>query len=292
MNKQQTTNGMLLASLASKLHIYNFLLRVGFAGFVHRVINRKLLKNSRLFFVKNRSRVGSVIDMLSDEKSKKVYESAVVYRQTRFFRDRPEKDENYQYFPCDIISVNDREVFIDCGAYIGDTIADFIKITHNTFLKIVAFEPDAENYAKLKQISIQDTRILPFCSGVWNVTGQLDFYAGTNAGSRVREVENILAMDTTPQVISIPVIAIDTIEECSDATFIKMDIEGSEMNALKGAIKTIIKNRPKLAICIYHSDEDMINIPEYLFSNLENYSFYVRHYSDSIMETVFYAIPK
>ena len=73
--------------------------------------------------------------------------------------------------------------------------------------------------------------------------------------------------------------------------FIKMDIEGAELSALKGGIKTIEKFRPQLAISIYHSSEDFVNIPLYLKENLEHYKFRLGHYSPGLSETVLYAIP-
>lgn len=74
--------------------------------------------------------------------------------------------------------------------------------------------------------------------------------------------------------------------------FIKMDIEGAELSALKGGIKMIKEHRPQLAISIYHSSEDFVNIPLYLKENLENYKFRLGHYSPKLSETVLYAIPK
>jgi hypothetical protein len=73
---------------------------------------------------------------------------------------------------------------------------------------------------------------------------------------------------------------------------IKMDIEGSELLALKGGINTIINCRPQLAISIYHCDKDFIDIPIYLNENLEDYVYKLGHYSPDINETVLYAIPK
>ena len=85
--------------------------------------------------------------------------------------------------------------------------------------------------------------------------------------------------------------AIDHCKECQDATFIKMDIEGSELMALKGAQQIILRNRPLLAICIYHSDEDMLAIPEWMCLNLNDYKYYCRHHSYYKEETIIYAIP-
>ena len=90
--------------------------------------------------------------------------------------------------------------------------------------------------------------------------------------------------------VRIPVVNIDGVPECRDVTFIKMDIEGAEMDALYGAKETIKRNRPKLAVCIYHSDEDMVRITEYIHSLVPEYRLYVRHHSRSAVETVVYAV--
>ena len=84
-------------------------------------------------------------------------------------------------------------------------------------------------------------------------------------------------------------IALDEIVKDENITFIKMDIEGSELKALEGARNTIIRNKPKLAICIYHKPEDIIEVPFYLLSLVPEYKFYIRHYSSCLWETVLYA---
>jgi len=73
-------------------------------------------------------------------------------------------------------------------------------------------------------------------------------------------------------------------------TFIKMDIEGAELNALKGAANIIARLRPKLAISVYHRPNHMIDIPLYLKSLIPDYKLYLRHYSIYPQETILYAI--
>ena len=87
----------------------------------------------------------------------------------------------------------------------------------------------------------------------------------------------------------IKVVTIDGIVK-EKVTFIKMDIEGSELKALHGAEQKIKKYKPKLAICIYHKVEDIIDIPSYIHSLVPEYKFYIRHYSFGQAETVLYAI--
>ena len=73
-------------------------------------------------------------------------------------------------------------------------------------------------------------------------------------------------------------------------TFLKMDIEGSELAALRGAERIIREQRPKLAICVYHKPEDMWEIPGFILNCHPDYKLYLRHYSISYTETVLYAV--
>ncbi len=84
-------------------------------------------------------------------------------------------------------------------------------------------------------------------------------------------------------------IDIDTIVGDEHVTFIKMDIEGAELQALQGARNTILKNKPTLAICVYHKVWDFIDIPLYIISLNPGYRFYLMHYSSMCTETVLYA---
>lgn len=83
---------------------------------------------------------------------------------------------------------------------------------------------------------------------------------------------------------------LDEVLENEKVTFIKMDIEGSEMAALRGGSHIIQNQRPKLAICIYHSPEDMLNIPLWIKKLVPEYKIYIRYYTDMMLETVCYAV--
>lgn len=85
-------------------------------------------------------------------------------------------------------------------------------------------------------------------------------------------------------------IPLDEILAGEEATFIKMDIEGSESEALKGAKDTITTYKPRLAISIYHKPEDILELPEIILSYRPDYQFYMRHYSLGAPDTVLYAV--
>lgn len=235
------------------------------------------MQASKNYFEYNKNRVDNVAEMMEDDVSKKIYKAAVKYRITHDRKDRPAYNRKNQYFPDDIVELTNEEVFVDCGAYNGDTINTFVNKVNQTYKKIVAFEADKAN-AKLIRTK---ENIHVVCAAVWNENTELLFSNGGGSSSRVSN-------DTGMKVNAV---AIDTISECKEATYIKMDVEGSEYNALIGAQKTISMNRPKLAICIYHSDEDMVRIAELIQGWSLNYKFYVRHHAQKISETVLYCIP-
>lgn len=116
--------------------------------------------------------------------------------------------------------------------------------------------------------------------GTWDKTGTALFNGNEESNSGISKYgEMKINVDTLDNILSGELV-----------TFIKMDIEGAELPSLKGAEKVISTSLPKLAICIYHSDTDMLEIPEYIMEEYPNYSLYVRHYKRYASETVLYAV--
>lgn len=241
----------------------------------------KQMRISNEFFRANEDKINEIVGLLADEKSKEVYRKAIDFRTTHNIQVRPPYSIKDSYFVKDIIHLKNDEVFVDCGAFIGDTIDAFCKANNNRFKRVVSFEPDDKNYEELCKKYESNERVVPIKAGVWNKNTTLFFSNDGSSASKIQEVD---------QGVSIEVQSIDENELCKDATFIKMDIEGSEMEALIGARNTIINNHPKLAICIYHSDEDYIRIPLWIHEIDPSYKLYVRHHSFDIADTVLYAV--
>ncbi|OUP06746.1 hypothetical protein B5F35_15100 [Anaeromassilibacillus sp. An200] len=176
----------------------------------------------------------------------------------------------------------DEEVFLDVGSCnLRDSI--YLRDHCRHVKKVYAFEPDLENYKVCERnketYQFPEVELLPF--GAWSEDTTLHFSAVGSGTSCVNDNGEI----------SVSVRAIDhVIPEEEQVTFIKMDIEGSELEALKGARHTIQRCKPKLAISLYHKPEDMTEIPLYIQSLVPEYKFYVRHHSNCYTETVFYAI--
>ena len=189
-----------------------------------------------------------------------------------------------QYFE-DFIQYNEGEVFVDAGVLDLHTSLRFAqecKKRHISNYKVYAFEPDAKSYERCTAIKEQhpEIDIILVNKGLWSSDTTLYFQTTGEGNAKV-------ASEGSDRI---EVVSLDSyIKE--KVTFIKMDIEGAELEALKGCQNTIKKYRPKLAICIYHKKEDIIEIPGYIMSLVPDYHFYLRHYSSGFAETVLYALP-
>lgn len=197
------------------------------------------------------------------------------------FKLRNYVDEN-QYFDTDIVKFNEDEVFVDCGCFDLDTTKKFLTRCPNK-AKVYAFEPDLMNYKcckeEINKLDINNVEVFPY--GVWCCKDKLRFNVNNGSASAVSE-------EGTEEI---DVVAIDSIVKDDKVTFIKMDVEGSELEALRGAKETIIRNKPRLAISVYHNIGDMITIGNWILNTVPEYKLYLRHYSNFYAtETVMYAI--
>jgi FkbM family methyltransferase len=233
----------------------------------------------------NSERLIKVENLLADKKSRETLLACIEYRVNGTAIPNHLFSEYDQYFVKGIIELLDEEVFIDAGAYTGDTLQqllDTARMQKKRIKKIVAFEPDEDNYQMLSAFYGKRTHIILRKQGVADSNSNQYFISD---GVTARVVSDKSIANSLIETVSI-----DSVEECADATFIKMDIEGAEWEALHGAEGTIKRNRPKLAICIYHSDDDMLRLIEYIHGLVPEYKLYVRHHSRSEVETVLYAI--
>lgn len=189
------------------------------------------------------------------------------------------------YFPANLVEFGDDEVFIDCGAYDGDTLSAFIKAigVHNKYKRIYALEPDPSNYDKLEKNcgNLKSVSLLKI--GAYDESTTLSFANEATGASHIDQDGDIsICVDRLDNIISS--------EE--RVTFIKMDLEGSELQALKGAKEIIKRCRPILAISVYHKKEDLIAIPEYLKKILPGYRFYLRALCYDSIDVTLFALPE
>lgn len=268
-------------------------------------------ENMDMVFVReNLRKFEKVYEQLADEKSKKIYRHLLNYRITKKIAyldgilNCIDREEN-QYFDEEILGeYNFLQGFVDVGAYVGDTLGCFFE--HFPYFEgsYYCLEAGAKMYErlcqKIKEMNYE--RIYSYKCAVWDESGTLQFDTttfGDGGGSRVNGVKFAGDVsDTMRQVAGregecVECDSLDNLLGDKNIDFIKMDIEGSEKRALIGAREIIKKNKPILAVCIYHKQEDFFEIPMTIQSILENeYVFYVRQYRYGQSETVLYAMPK
>jgi len=219
---------------------------------------------------------GEIWGCLSDDTSKRVLLDRI--RHLLLWEVMPHEPYANQYFEPGIVHLTESEVFVDCGFYAGDTAEEFILQTSGKYQHIYGFEPDSASIAKC---NLKKGRISITQKGVWSEETILRFSSAAKAGAISADGD-----------IEISVTSLDTFfsDKQDIPTFIKMDVEGAEKQALMGAEHIIKKHKPKLALCVYHKFEDLYELPRILKEFRPDYQFYLRHYSESYIETVLYAV--
>jgi len=195
----------------------------------------------------------------------------------------------YEHYTC-----ND-EVIIDAGGYVGDTLVKFIDFFGSTIKRIYSFEPAPALAEKLQAVADSypqyDIIIKPY--GLFNINGHTEFVFQKNAwaGSHLKErmmLDNEDKYDNEALIVEVRTLD-SVIPENEKVSFIKMDIEGAECGAILGAKNIIQKYKPRLAIAIYHSAHDYIEIPKLIKEIVPEYQLYVRHHTTNGADTVLYA---
>ena len=187
----------------------------------------------------------------------------------------------WQYF--DMFPSDRDEIIVDAGAFDGKTETEIFRWGGVNVRKIYAFEANPANFEQCKEYYMEngyDEKVEFIEKGLWDKKAVMWIGNGKSSSDSSVSQEGKSKIEVT---------TLDSEVREDKVTFIKMDIEGAELNALKGAKKTIIKNKPRLAICIYHKPEDIYEIPEYLLSLVPEYKFWIRHYTSNCWETILYA---
>ena len=185
----------------------------------------------------------------------------------------------WQYFGLPFFNREQHDFFLDCGCLDGGSTHDFIQWCDGNYKKIYAFEPDNHSFLRCQDNLKGLKNVDLLNAGLWDETGILHFRNDGNGASKIDDTG----------CAEVQVMSIDHLLKGEKATFIKMDIEGAELKALKGAENTIKTFYPKLAISVYHKWVDLIEISEYLMRIAPDYHYAIRTHTSSFSETVLYA---
>jgi len=240
----------------------------------------------RKYEVITRSDYRKVRELFADDLSREVFDNLLrKYKYCDFnFADICSQD--YIYFN-DIFrdDLSEDEVYIDAGVYDGRTLVDFIRFARGKYKRIYAFEPDLIGYAALKREFLDCDNMILSQSGLSDVDGEAFLDMRGTMSSKITNCDK-----TEDDLTRITTVKLDSIID-EPVTFIKMDIEGGEYNALCGSRVTIVKCKPKLAISVYHELDDLIRIPLLIHSMVPEYKLYLRHHTVAHVDTVLYAKP-
>jgi FkbM family methyltransferase len=228
-------------------------------------------------------------DLWSDDASRSEYLSQVRFRFSLDFDGLPSPVAHDQYFPEDLFKIGEDEIFVDCGAFDGDTMKALLDVHVQSFKgEIIAFEPDPLNLKELDKFvsglpqNIRSrVRIMPMAVGLRKEL--VCFSATGTAAAAVVDKSGSLQVDCA---------SLDGVLNDIKPTFIKMDIEGGELEALMGA-QTLIRNSvPILAISVYHRPDHLWKIPLLISSFSSGYRYFLRPHNEEGWDLICYAVPK
>ena len=249
-------------------------------SYLSEIFDMEVIHHS--FILDNKDYFESFYENLADQHSK---DSFVAYLQSKVRQDMkylPPIFNKVQYFAEGMFELTGNESYFDCGAFVGDTIEEFLKATGGSYNHIWAAEPDSSNYKHLMQY-INDEKLSNIDvvnKGIYGYAGKLPFQEDGSMLSMISEdSDNYIEVDT-----------IDNIAGGKPVSYIKLDVEGAELMALKGAEQTIRKYKPILGISIYHKERDFIDIPMYVKEIVPEYKFYFRAHKKLAIDSVLYAV--
>ena len=187
------------------------------------------------------------------------------------------------YFDLDLIPSFEDKVFVDVGAYTGDTTLDFVD-TYKKYKKIYCYEMTTESMATVKENLNKYDNIVYLNKAVSN-------------NNRIGYFTNDLIDASTNKLINNGNVEVEIVSLDNDllekVDMIKMDIEGEEYNALLGCKNHIVNDKPILLISVYHNNEDLWKLPKLIDEFNGEYKFYLRNYGNNIFPTeiVLLALP-
>ena len=224
----------------------------------------------------------------SDDRSREQYFEQVMWRARGDWTfSRPEPEDKDSYFLPRVFSLVPDEVFVDCGAFDGDTLRVFLPQSRGEFRQFVGLEPDPASFAKLEEYvaglpAAVRSRVRSVHAAVGAERTTLSFAATGGLGSKP-------SSDGTFAVSCLPIS--EVVDASTRVTFIKMDIEGAELDALRGARPVIERDRPVLSICVYHLQHDLWSLPLLMKEMVPEYRMFLRAHEGDGWQTVAYAVP-
>lgn len=224
----------------------------------------------------NKERIKRVYDWLEDDSSRETFLQILSFRMIDDTVNINTSPESNMYFEYDYFQKMDTEVFVDCGACTGSSLRGFLR-ENDSFSYCYEIEPDRTNFQGLqKYVNDLDEstrkKISLINAGVYSKNGHLNFFELSGPGT--------FASVNGP--VNLPTISIDDLLHGNPASLIKMNIEGCEVEALRGATNTISTFKPRMEIMGYHKTADFWEVPETIKAIRPDYKLFLRSYMHNI----------
>ncbi|MBR2868738.1 MAG: FkbM family methyltransferase [Clostridia bacterium] len=228
------------------------------------VIGNEIINSD--FINKYRDKIEDVYSLF-DEESKKIFSGCLSFMLggdlTDLFKVTTDKSEAFS----NILKLTPNEHYLDLGAYRGDTIDEFLHYSGGGYSSVIALEPDAKTFRKLSEHIDGMTDVTAYQKAIHSFSGVVKFNSAAGRQSSIdskgKEIETV---------------TVDELCEGKDVTYIKMDVEGAEKDAILGAAKTLAEKKPKLNIALYHKFTDIFELPLLIKSINPDYKIFLRRH--------------
>lgn len=221
---------------------------------------------NREFVDKNKEKIYAAYELF-EENSKKIFAGCVDFifggELEKLKEITTPKNEAFE----NAIRLESKENYLDLGAYRGDTVEEFLQYCGGKYESITALEPDRRTYKKLCDYLENIPNSTAYQKAIYREIKTLTF--SSNAGRQS-------AISSKGEEIE--AITVDELFKDKAVTYIKMDVEGAEIDAIEGAKETLKKQKPKLNIALYHRSGDIFEIPLKIAKINPNYKFFIRRH--------------
>ena len=241
---------------------------------------------------KHETKLLAVYERLADAVSRETFASVLNYKLSGKLSYLQACTTNRPEDLRTIFSFGREETYLDLGAYNGDTVQEFLLLTHGRYKKIIALEPDKKNFKKLTDFVRQNElkHITCLQAGVWNDCGSLEltgnggrqstFWEADRSGFATQPLSQTCSMKKKIKKQQVTVVSVDAVLGNDRADYMKFDVEGVEKEALEGAAGHLVPDGngalPKLLVAAYHHDEDIFALPLLLWKLQPEYQIYLR----------------
>lgn len=224
--------------------------------------------------------------LLADDASRSAFVRHVHWRLHLDFDYLPHPASGAIYLREELFSLAADEVFVDCGAYDGDTLQQFVQYSDGQFAHAYCLEADPLNAERLRE------RAAALPAELAGRVSVLPVAVGEQSGTlRMHATGSVSSVVCADGDVEVACVTLDEALAGKKVTLLKMDIEGHEPAALRGAAACIREQRPVMAICVYHLQDHLWTLPLLMQSLATDYRFYLRAHVHDGWDLVCYAVP-